>query len=59
MKTSATAKLKQVPVRYLMVGVYPRKKKHAAVAITRPASDLLLQIGRNKLQVMVPGASLE
>ena len=33
MKNSAARKLKQVPVGYLIVGVDPHKKKHAAVAI--------------------------
>lgn len=35
MKNSAAAKLRQVPVGYLMVGIDPHKKKHAAVAITQ------------------------
>ena len=35
MKNSAAAKLKQVPAGYLMVGVDPHKKKHAAVAMTQ------------------------
>jgi len=35
MKNSAARKLKQVPEGYLLVGVDPHKKKHAAVAITQ------------------------
>jgi transposase len=34
MKNSAARKLKQVPAEYLVVGIDPHKKKHAAVAIT-------------------------
>lgn len=34
MKNSAAKKLKQVPAGYLILGVDPHKKKHAAVAIT-------------------------
>jgi transposase len=40
MKNSAALKLKQVPVGYLVVGVDPHKKKHAAVAITE---DLMVR----------------
>ena len=35
MKNSAARKLKQVPDGYLIIGVDPHKKKHAAVAITQ------------------------
>jgi len=35
MKSTAARKLKQVPERYLIIGVDPHKKKHAAVAITQ------------------------
>ena len=35
MKNSAAKKLKQIPVGYLMVGVDPHKKKHAAAAMTQ------------------------
>ncbi len=35
MKNSAAQKLKQVPEGYLIIGVDPHKKKHAAVAITQ------------------------
>jgi hypothetical protein len=35
MKNSAARKLKQVPVGYLIVGVDPHKKKHAAVIVTQ------------------------
>jgi len=35
MKNSAARKLKQVPEGYLIIGVDPHKKKHAAVAITQ------------------------
>ena len=34
MKNSAANKLRQVPEGYLIVGIDPHKKKHAAVAIT-------------------------
>jgi len=34
MKNSAARKLKQVPAGYLVVGIDPHKKKHAAAAIT-------------------------
>jgi transposase len=40
MKNSAARKLKQVPAEYLIVGVDPHKKKHAAVAINE---DLVVQ----------------
>ena len=40
MKNSAARKLKQVPAGYLVVGVDPHKKKHAAVAIT---GDLMVR----------------
>ncbi len=40
MKNSAARKLKQVPEGYLMVGVDPHKKKHAAVAMTQ---DFMVQ----------------
>ena len=40
MKNSAARKLKQVPAGYLLVGVDPHKKKHAAVAMTQ---DLMVQ----------------
>jgi transposase len=35
MKNSAARKLKQVPEGYLIVGIDPHKKRHAAVAITQ------------------------
>jgi len=35
MKNTAAWKLKQVPEGYLVVGVDPHKKRHAAVAITQ------------------------
>mgnify|MGYP001028991129 CR=1 FL=1 len=35
MKNSAARKLKQVPEGYLVIGVDPHKKRHAAVAITQ------------------------
>ena len=34
MKNTAARKRKQVPEGYLIIGVDPHKKKHAAVAIT-------------------------
>jgi len=37
MKNSTAKKLKQIPAGYLMVGVDPHKKKHAAVAMTQDA----------------------
>ena len=37
MKSSTARKLKQVPAGYLMVGVDPHQKKHAAVAMTQDA----------------------
>jgi len=40
MKNNAARKLKQVPAGYLMVGVDPHKRKHAAVAMTQ---DLVVQ----------------
>jgi transposase len=40
MKNSAARKFKQVPAGYLIVGVDPHKKKHAAVAINE---DLVVQ----------------
>jgi len=35
MKNTAARKVRQVPERYLIVGIDPHKKKHAAVAITQ------------------------
>ena len=35
MKNSAAKKIRQVPAGYLVVGVDPHKKRHAAVAITQ------------------------
>jgi len=40
MKNSAARKLKQVPAEYLVLGIDPHKKKHAAVAITE---DLMVR----------------
>ena len=40
MKNSAATKLKQVPNGYLVIGVDPHKKKHAAVAITQDFSTM-------------------
>jgi len=40
MKNSAAWKLKQVPAGYLVIGIDPHKKKHAAVAITE---DLMVR----------------
>lgn len=37
MKNSTARKLKQVPAGYLIVGIDPHKKKHAAVAMTQDA----------------------
>lgn len=37
MKNSTAAKIKQIPDDYLMAGVDPHKRKHAAVAMTRDA----------------------
>ena len=34
MKNTAARKLRQVPEGYLIIGIDPHKKKHAAVAIT-------------------------
>ncbi|GFP18790.1 hypothetical protein HKBW3S03_00295 [Candidatus Hakubella thermalkaliphila] len=36
-KNSTARKLKQVPAGYLIVGINPHKKKHAAVAMTQDA----------------------
>jgi hypothetical protein len=35
MNNSAASKLKQVPAEYLIVGIDPHKKKHAAVSMTQ------------------------
>jgi hypothetical protein len=35
MKNSAAKKMKQVPEGFLIIGIDPHKKKHAAVAITQ------------------------
>ena len=35
MKSTAARKLRQVPQGYLVMGVDPHKKKHAAVVITQ------------------------
>lgn len=37
MKNSTARKLKQIPAGYLIMGVDPHKKKHAAVAMTQDA----------------------
>lgn len=37
MKNSTAQKLKQVPAGYLIMGIDPHKKKHAAVAMTQDA----------------------
>jgi len=41
MKSTAARKLKQVPQGYLVMGVDPHKKKHAAVAITQDFTTLV------------------
>ena len=38
MKSAADRKLRQVPQGYLVIGVDPHNKKHAAVAITQDVS---------------------
>ena len=38
MQNTAARKLKQVPKRYLVIGIDPHKKTHAAVAITQDLS---------------------
>ena len=43
MKNSTAKKRKQVPVEYLVVGVDPHKKKHAAVFVTQ---DFMTHITR-------------
>ena len=45
MKNSTAKKLKQVPERYLIIGVDPHKKKHVAVVMTQDA--ILLQKAQN------------
>jgi transposase len=40
MKNSAATKLRQVPDGYLVIGIDPHKKKHAAVAITQDFSTM-------------------
>ncbi|MFC1892724.1 transposase [Chloroflexota bacterium] len=40
MKNTLAKKLRQVPAEYLVVGIDPHKKKHAAVAITRDFNTL-------------------
>ena len=35
MKNSVATKLKQVPEGYLIIGIDPHKKRHAAVAVTQ------------------------
>jgi len=37
MKDNTAKKLKQIPEGYLIIGVDPHKKKHAAVAMTQDA----------------------
>lgn len=37
MKNSTAARIKQIPADYVMVGIDPHKKKHAAVVMTREA----------------------
>ena len=41
MKSTAARKLRQVPQDYLVMGVDPHKKKHAAVAITQDFMTLV------------------
>ena len=37
MKNGTARKLRQIPVGYLMIGVDPHQKKHAAVVMTQDA----------------------
>jgi hypothetical protein len=43
MKNTAAGKRKQVPEGYLIIGIDPHKKKHAAVAITQEQQELWLE----------------
>ena len=62
MENSVARKLKQVPEGYLVVGIDPHKKKHAAVAITQ---DFTVQAKskydntREGLEVMLKQARME
>jgi transposase len=62
MKNTAAKKRKQVPEGYLVIGIDPHKKKHAAVAITQ---DFTIQIKfkldntRSGLEMMLDRARVE
>jgi transposase len=67
MKNSAAMKLKQVPTGYLVVGIDPHKKRHAAVAMTQDftmhakfkfdntRAGLDTMLGRAKMEMMKSG----
>ena len=73
MKNTAAWKLKQVPEGYLVVGVDPHKKRHAAVAITqdftiqakfkfdntREGLENMFDRGKGNLHILGPGRFLE
>ena len=46
MKNSIARKLKQVPVGYLVIGIDPHKKKHAAVTMTQ---DFTITVSLNSI----------
>jgi transposase len=62
MKNTAARKLRQVPEEYLIIGVDPHKKKHAAVAITQDLTirdRFKLDNTREGLEMMLGRAKVE
>jgi len=62
MQNTLARKLKQVPEGYLIVGVDPHKKKHAAVAITQDfavQAKLKIDNTREGLEMMLRQARME
>ena len=70
MKNNAVRKVRQVPTGYLVVGVDPHKKKHAAVAVTQDFTTLAkfkfdnsregfeMMLQRSKVEMTKTGARL-
>jgi hypothetical protein len=62
MKNTAARKRKQVPEGYLVIGVNPHKKRHAAVAITQDfttQAKFKFDNTRERLETMLDRARVE
>jgi transposase len=62
MKSTAARKLRQIPEGYLVIGVDPHKKKHAAVVITQdftPHARFKFSNSREGLEMMLQRAKAE